>query len=1790
MKNVKWKRMIAGILAAVTCMMNCGLSAAASELGATGDTVIEAVEEAVGETVTGTAGSDIGTKDVDTNDMDTKDISTKDTVSDSTVPDLTGELQDGAAEEEKSEEAVEEPAQETSGGRTDIFYGEQTIEEMISLLSTDVDKDSFFQYSIWDFLDVEDLEYLNENGLTLDDLYSVMTGADGYDAYAEGLSKILMKMNESGIAVASVEDTATVSFSANVSSGRLGAIGAFGSGDHGPMKQIRLNGEEAFCILYGGACSTGMTYTAVSPEELGISDEQADLLVKIYGWYREAQAIHDNTGNYAITQAAMWLVRNNRWGSPESMAAAISPMLSQVSVLNTQIATDLFKSMAQWVEDADDGRVTSGIEFWSNGPNQYLLTSGSWMSKPKEYSAYVVLNKKDAITGAGISQNVQFKIYEDNGTDTGAVFNRNGDTYTSSVITTTTPGKGYYVKEVSIPSGYLADNNKYHFSISEGDSNAEKVISNAGGGVFANQPYWVRIRIPKVDEETGKQITNQAVFTVTAENGRLSEQVTFQKQADGSYLSSKVYFNESNAGRFYVQETKAPAGYYGDWANEGGSKTAGSNTNKVKYAFQVNQGLHGQTVTIANAGGKFVNEHVTGKISIIKKDAERKTNKSQGDAILEHAVYGLYAKENILHPDGVTGVLYKADELVTRLETDASGMASVDGLYLGKYYLKEIAPSEGYLLDTTKYDVVLAYGDETKLVVIQNKDVFEHVKKQAFEMIKVGDDGEHSEAELLQAGFTIYLIRDLSKVKDGTIVPDENGNYQAEDFADYDFSGESATIDYAQNPEGEVIPELFTDGKGFLRSPELAYGSYVVVETTVPDEYMRIQPFIVRVTEDSRTAQTWRVFMDDAFTAKIKIVKGDSASCETILKEGTKYRIYDIEQEKYVEQWITYPNKVCYGTKERPYAVSKEGYLLTPDTLPVGTYRLEEVEAPDGYVLNGYEGYSENGTIVEAPKEAVTFRISTKEAYQIDEDTEEAVITVVQENDRQLGALRLYKQGETLDSYDGEFQYVLAGIKGAEFSVYAKDEILSPDNQGTVLLEKDQLAGTITTGEDGNGYLENLPLGSYYVMETKAGDGFILNREVQEFTISYAGQEVCVVYADMTYINARQKVSLSIEKKDVETKEAVSGAVFGLYAKEPIENRLGEVIVEADTLLETVTSDERGQVLFTKDYPFFSYYVKELERAKGYITNEEMVVFEPAYQGQEVEIAEYGDEFFNIPTTTEVTKEDIASGAELSGATLSVLDKKGNVIDTWTSLAGEKHVIKRLEVGSTYILREEYAPYGYLKAQDVEFTVEDTGEVQSVVMQDEVPTGTIIVNKDGEFLQDARVLEEHWYDVIFQYFKKSLAGVTFKVYAAEDIVSPDGLEMLYYEKDQLVGEIITNGKGIAKLEELPLGKYYLVETNTLEGFVLNPEPIEADLSYVDQDTKVVYAGMNVTNERQRVQITVTKADAETKKALEGAVFGLYAAEDIVNADGKVVTKKDSLVGKAVTWKDGRCVFLNDLPLGRYCVKEMEAPKGYVLSEAVFNLDASYQGEYVKVIELEAAFENYPTKLEISKTDITGEHELDDAVLSIIDKDGHVVETWKSNGTPHYIERIPTGEYTLREETAPYGYKIAADVKFTVEDTKEIQKVSMKDEIVPGKILIEKTDKDTGKGIKGVEFEIRDEGGQVVETLVTDKDGHAESEELPIAVFRDGNYAEDIKYFVVETKAAEGYILDSTPHEVMLKYEGDAPDLVKYTLKLTNTPTEPKLPQTGDNLNLWLIGGLGLVMMALGIVVLKKKCR
>lgn len=350
--------------------------------------------------------------------------------------------------------------------------------------------------------------------------------------------------------------------------------------------------------------------------------------------------------------------------------------------------------------------------------------------------------------------------------------------------------------------------------------------------------------------------------------------------------------------------------------------------------------------------------------------------------------------------------------------------------------------------------------------------------------------------------------------------------------------------------------------------------------------------------------------------------------------------------------------------------------------------------------------------------------------------------------------------------------------------------------------------------------------------------------------------------------------------------------------------------------------------------------------------------------------------------------------------------------------------------------------------------------------------------------------------------------------------------------------------------------------------------------------------MNVTNERQKVQISVIKTDSETKKVLEGAVFGLFTKEDIVNADGKVIVNADTQIEKAVTGKDGKVTFTSDLPLGQYYVKELEAPAGYVKSDKVIDVDATYKGDNVKVIELEAAFENIPIKVEFSKTDITGEKELPGAKLSVIDSEGKIVESWISEaGKSHVIERLPVGKYTLREESAPYGYKVAVDVTFEITETSEIQKVIMKDEQAVGRIIINKTDSVTGSPIEGVVFEIRDKDGKVLDTLTTDKNGYAESKLLPICTYnKDGSYKEDIHYTVIETKATNGYILDETSYDVVLKYSDNAPVCIEETVKLINTP-KPDIPKTGDTGNVYRYALLALISLAVMVsLVMAKKSR
>lgn len=217
----------------------------------------------------------------------------------------------------------------------------------------------------------------------------------------------------------------------------------------------------------------------------------------------------------------------------------------------------------------------------------------------------------------------------------------------------------------------------------------------------------------------------------------------------------------------------------------------------------------------------------------------------------------------------------------------------------------------------------------------------------------------------------------------------------------------------------------------------------------------------------------------------------------------------------------------------------------------------------------------------------------------------------------------------------------------------------------------------------------------------------MLNEEAQTVTFEYKDQKTPVIEQTATFENDRQKVEVSVVKQDAETETVVAGAEFGIYAKEDILTH-EEVIVKADTLLGKAVSGEDGRAVFDVDLPFGTYYIKELAAPAGYVSSFETLEVTAKYQGQDVKVVELESVFKNQPTKVTFTKSDITTGVELSGATLTVLDKDGNVVDTWKSVKGEEHLIERLTAGETYTLREEMAPYGYLMAEEVSFTVDDT--------------------------------------------------------------------------------------------------------------------------------------------------------------------------------------------------------------------------------------------------------------------------------------------------------------------------------------------------------------------------------------------------------------------------------------------------------------------------------------------------
>ena len=781
-------------------------------------------------------------------------------------------------------------------------------------------------------------------------------------------------------------------------------------------------------------------------------------------------------------------------------------------------------------------------------------------------------------------------------------------------------------------------------------------------------------------------------------------------------------------------------------------------------------------------------------VTVTKTDAE--TGTPQGDASLAGAVYGIY----------------KGEELIDTYTTDGNGQFTTDYYVCGNdWSIREISPSEGYLLDETIHHV----GAEPELYTVElnstANDVNEQVIKGKIAIIKHTDDGE-TQIETPEEGavFEVYLK-------------------SANSYAD------------AKDSERDL---LTCDENGFAQTKDLPYGIYTVKQTSGWEGRELMKPFDVFINSDG---QTYRYLINNAnFESYIKIVKKDAETGNTIPYAGAGFQIYDPNGEL-VTMTFTYPEVTTIDT----FYTTADGELITPQTLEYGTgYSLVEVQAPYGYVLNS---------------EPVYFDVVQEDSS---EESGITVIEVVRENVAQKGTITVSKSGEVFSSVTeagGMYQPVFAvgSLEGAVYEITAAEDIYTLD--GTLRASKGEVVDTITTGADGTATSKELYLGSYEVKEITAPYGMVLNEEIHSVELIYAGQEVAVTETSTSFYNERQKVEIDLTKSlevdedyGVGNNGEIFDVSFGLYADEELTAADGTTI-PADGLIEVITLDENGHGKAVSDLPMGSYYVQEINTNAAYLKNETKypVVFE--YAGQETAVvsitANEGEAIENDLIYGAVSgKKSDEDGNALGGALIGIF-KIGTeefttetAIATTTSEDDGSFSFAKVPYGN-WIIREIESPTGYvLSDEEIPVTISKVDEVVEIELVNEFITGSIELTKVDEDYPDNK-----------------LTGAVFEVYADKngDGKLDDG--------DELLGEMGELGDGVYQMSDLRYGKYLVREKTAPEGFLLDenvyPVSIEEDGKLYTVENE---AGVGFINAAQKGSLKIVKTSSDKK--VEGFSF------------------------------------------------------------------------------------------------------------------------------------------------------------------------------------------------------------------------------------------------------------------------------------------------------------------------------
>ena len=1014
---------------------------------------------------------------------------------------------------------------------------------------------------------------------------------------------------------------------------------------------------------------------------------------------------------------------------------------------------------------------------------------------------------------------------------TDGVYGPNGklqDTVTYAQ-TVSDPVKGYLNIKVSYGSAKIVktseDGKVEGISFTITGNGVNKTVTTGAGGVI--QIDNLAPGVYTVTEQNYDKYEPQEVRRVTVVSGQVATVNFNNTLKHGTLMVTKTSEDGLNEGvKFHLYGTSLSGLAVDEYAvTDSTGKAVFSNVligtgytleevdTAIRYVVPEQQTAAVEWNTVTNKS--FTNILKKWNVTVTKSDAE--TGMPQGDATLAGAVYGIY----------------KGDQLVDAYTTDANGQFTTKYYVCGDdWTIREITPSEGYLLDSAVYPI----GAEAKNYTVEYNttanDVTEQIIKGKIAIIKHTDNGDTQlETPEVGAEFAVFLKA--------------AGSYD---------SAKASERDY-----------LTCDENGYAATKDLPYGIYTVHQTKGWDGRELLADFDVYIAKDG---QTYRYLTNNRnFESYIKIVKVDAETGKVIPLAGAGFRLYRPDGSL-ITQTFTYPEVTTIDT----FYTNSDGYLITPEKLEYGTgYSLVEISAPYGYTLNS---------------EPVYFDVTADNA------TEENAVTVVEvtkPNTAQKGVIRISKSGEVFSSVtetDGIYQPVFAvkGLAGAVYEITAAEDIITPD--GTLRYVAGEVVDTVTADETGLAESKPLYLGKFEVREIAAPTGYVLNTEVHTAELVYAGQEVEITETAADFCNERQKAAVSLDKVleqderfGIGMSGELSAVTFGLFAAEELTAADGSII-PTDGLLEIVSVDENGHAVCKTDLPFGSYYLKELSTDGHYILSDEKypIVFE--YAGQDTALVEIkangGAPIENklLYGVIHGLKKDEDDGG-LAGALIGLFRADctefttENAILTVTSAEDGSFSFARVPYGN-WIVREIETPTGFvLSEKTYPVTVDADGAVIEVEIENTRIRGTVQLTKIDRDYPDNK-----------------LTGAEFTVYR-----DSNGNKELDAD-DERLGTLTETGIGNYEMADLLYGGYFIRETKAPEGFYLDDNAYYFEIT---EDGKIVTveneAGRGFVNAPQVGSLKIIKTSSDGK--IEGFSFRVtgpdgYVGVFITDKNGEII--------------------------------------------------------------------------------------------------------------------------------------------------------------------------------------------------------------------------------------------------------------------------------------------------------------